>query len=195
MRALSVVLCLIGAFGCSKKQETPPPKPVASYSGWPADTIAKPDFIGVVERTVERLENDAESTRYACTLQVPDWATPKTPIRFETPNGGAVEFHFMPRDGALAKQDDQMLERLLKKSLSDGPNLVICRPWRGWFGEAGAQKANGHKAIPTRVRVYNLFTKEDQLEIHAEWPTGNKQALTEAEDLVRHVAFSVQKAT
>jgi hypothetical protein len=101
----------------------------------------------------------------------------------------------MPRDAALVKQDDKTLEGLLKKTLKDGPTLVVCRPWRGWFGEAGAQRATGHKAIPVRVRVYNLFTKDDQLEIHSEWPNGNKQALSEAEDLVRHVAFSVQKAT
>lgn len=189
-----LLLCAVCVTACSKKPVVADSAPVEEYPNWPANSLTRPDFVGVVERSVERMANDAESTRYACTVQVPDWTITKTPIRFGTPNGAVVEFHFLPRDTAFAKQDDAQLARLLKGPIKGGPILVVARPWRGWFGEAGAQRAKGNKAIPLRVRVYNLFTKEDQLEIHAEWPTGDNQALSEAQDLVAHIAFSVAKS-
>ncbi len=194
MRMFGPLICAIIAVGCSKPAEVKPKASTDAYAGWPADTLKKPDFTGVVERSVERIPNDAESTRFECTVQVPDWVDAKNPIRFGTPSGSLVEFHYLPRDSAFSQQDDAQLTKLLKGAIKDGPTLVVARPWRGWYGEAGSQRAIGNKAVPIRVRVYNLFTKEDQLEIHAEWPTGNKQALAEAEELVAHVAFSVQRA-
>lgn len=198
MRGLLAALglgCLLfaGGCGCSRAEAKNEAKKPAKldYSGWPKDTLSQPSEAAMVDKTALREVGDSEPNRLASQFQVPDWAESTSPIAFEGPKGARIEFHYLLRGDQLRKQDDATLQGLLKGKDMGARKLVVARPWRGWFGEAGTAHAKGLKSIPYRMRVYSLFQPTRYLEIDLEWPTGNKEAFDEAQSLVASVIYSV----
>lgn len=196
-RGFAVLVCAwaIGS-GCGKKVEPavvqPAPKP---HAEWPADTLEKPEFIGVVDRKAGHIRGDAEPTRIPSAYQLPDWAEPTSPISAKGPKGARLTFHLLPRTPGLRKQDDSRIANLIKGKAMAAETLVVARPWIGWFGQgSGIEALAENQQRPYTLRVYNLFQDELMLEVHLEWPTGNKGAYEEGQALLAYVVYSVQRA-
>jgi hypothetical protein len=112
--------------------------------------------------TVERIsEPDPERGRIASSHAVPDWANPGEPLTYTA--------------------------ELLAGKKSENEKPVFARPWRGWYGESGGTEGNREY----RLRIYHLFRPNLHLELHVEWPNGNKDALEEGETLAAHLIYSI----
>lgn len=191
---LICALALVG--GCGKKAapvvKAPPPL-VNPHKEWPADTLPKPEFVGVVDRTAGRVAGDAEPTRIPSTYQLPDWSIATSTISAKGPKGSKIVFHFLPRTEPLKHDDDLHITRLLKGKPRAAEKLVVARPWIGWYGQgSGLQALPDNKQRPYALRVYNLFDGDRQLEVHVEWPAGDKEAYEEGQSLLAHVVYSVK---
>ena len=194
MRTLAGILLmasLLTSAGCSRgaASTTTAAPPKDRYAGWPASTMKKPDMAGAVEHDALRVPDDAEPARVQSTFLMPDWAEQISPLAYNGPKGARIEIHYLERGDQLRKQDDAKIKRMIAAKAKD---RVVAPPWKGWFGEAGSAHAEGLKSVALRVRIYSLFQETRYLELHAEWPTGNKAAQGEADHLVRYVAYSIQ---
>jgi hypothetical protein len=188
-------LLLLLAHGCGKSEANPtvkaPPKK-DPYVGWPKDTIPKPDDAGTVEYTASREPADAEALRVGSTFLLPDWAKETAPITYRSPKGAKLEVHFLQRDEALRKSDDEKIQKLLSGAKDSQSYLVVARPWRGWYGEANSARAEGIKALPCRMRIYSLFQQDRYLELHLEWPKESPKAKEEGELMAGLVMYSIK---
>lgn len=180
-----ICLSLALASGCSKAPETVTVTPPTAdrFAKWPADTIERPEFVGVVDREAGRVAGDAEPARVPAKYQMPDWAEPTSTISMRGPKGARLTFHLLPRIESLRKGDDARIAALLKGQKVDGATLVVARPWIGWFGQAGGDRT---------LRIYTLFANNRQLEIHLDWTNGDKNAYDEAVSLLAHLVYSLQ---
>lgn len=154
------------------------------FRGWPPNNLTDPDRSGTVERISEP---DPERGRIASSHAVPDWANPGEPLTYATPKGAKVAFYLMKREESLRAQDDATLAELLAGKKSENEKPVFARPWRGWYGESGGNEGNREY----RLRIYHLFRPNLHLELHVEWPNGNKDALEEGETLAAHLIYSI----
>ena len=192
-RVASLICTALIAVGCSKPApDVAAPKPKAN-SAWPADTLDKPEFVGVVERNAGRIKGDAEPARIPSAYQIPDWAEPTSPISMKGPQGSKLAFHLLPRTPGLKKQDDAHVRDLLKGKKRSAETLIVARPWIGWYGQgSGVEALPENKQRPYALRVYNLFDGGITLQVHLEWPTGDKDAYDEGQELLAHVVYSVR---
>lgn len=182
----------MGLVGCGGGKAATPPAPVAveKHANWPPDTLPRPEFLGVVDRQAGHVKGDAEPTRLPSSYQIPDWAEPTSTISAKGKHGAKITFHLLPRVPSLKKQDEARVEKLLKGKKQAAETLVVARPWIGWFGQG-----SGEGTRPYTIRVYNLFAEDLQLEVHVEWPTGDKTAFEEGQTLLEHIVYSVKVAT
>lgn len=198
-RIASIGIALVGVvMGCGKGATTPSVAVVTPkkdlYVGWPNDTIPKPVDAGAVEYTASREPNDAEALRVSSTFLLPDWAKETAPLTYRSPKGAKMEVHYLQRDEALRKSDDEKLQKLLKAAKEGQSYLVVARPWRGWYGESNSARAEGIKAVPCRMRIYSLFQKDRYLELHVEWPKESPKAMEEARAMAGLVMVSISDA-
>jgi hypothetical protein len=154
------------------------------FRSWPPNSLLDPDRSGTVERISEP---DPERGRLASSHAVPDWANPAETLSYATPKGAKVAYYLMRREESLRAQDDATLASLLAGKKSENETPVFARPWRGWFGESGGTDGNREY----RLRIYHLFRPNLHLELHLEWPNGNKEALAEGETLAAHLIYSI----
>jgi len=186
---------LLAATGCGKGEASPAKKPETPkadpYASWPKDTIPRSDGAGAVEFEAPRNPDDAEPLRVASRFMMPDWARETGPLMYASPKGARVEIHYMQRTESLRAAEDAKVEQMVKGIKEDGRQLVIARPWRGWYGEANSARSVNNKALPCRMRIYTLFQPDRQLELHVEWPKESPKALEEAQEMVAEVVSSI----
>ncbi len=192
---LLIALSVGMAVGCRRSEPKPEPvKKVDSFASWPPDTIAKPEFLGAVERQAGYVKGDAEPSRIPSVYQIPDWAEPTSTISAKGPKGSSLTFHLLPHAPELRKQDDARIANLLKGKKFAAETLIVARPWIGWFGQgSGTEVVSAIKSRPYTLRVYMLFSNDLQLEVHLQWPTGDKDAYEEGQELLAHLLYSVQR--
>lgn len=193
---IAALACLaLAVAGCAKPEVVvAKPEPVLHVE-WPADTLERPEFVGVVDRKAGFIKGDAEPTRIPSAYQIPDWAEPTSPISVKGPKGARLVFHLLPRTPGLKKQDDAHIAALLKGRKQAAETLFIARPWIGWYGQgSGLEALPDNQQRPYTLRVYNLFQDDQMLEVHLDWPTGDKQAYDEGQELLAYVVYSVARS-
>jgi hypothetical protein len=195
-RIVALICVSLFVVGCAKKPELAVAKPKPTeHIDWPADSLEKPEFVGVVDRKAGHIKGDAEPTRIPSAYQIPDWSEPTSPISVKGPKGARLTFHLLPRTPSLKKQDDARVQRLLKGKKQGAETLFVARPWIGWYGQgSGVEALPENKQRPYTLRVYNLFQEDQMLEIHLEWPTGVKPAYDEGQELLAYIVYSVQRS-
>lgn len=190
------LLALTFFVGCTKPEQpataVEPPKK-DRLAGWPADTIQQPDFLSTVDREAGRIKGDAEPTRIPARYKMPDWAQPTSPISMKSPKLARLAFHFRPRDEAWRKDDDQRMLDLKNGKARGSEQLVVARPWVGWYAQAsGKEGLSENRERNYTLRVYHLFANNRHLEVHVEWPTGDKTAFEEGESMLSYLIYSLE---
>lgn len=190
------LLALTFFVGCTKPEQpataVEPPKK-DRLAGWPADTIQQPDFLSTVDREAGRIKGDAEPTRIPARYKMPDWAQPTSPISMKSPKLARLAFHFRPRDEAWRKDDDQRMLDLKNGKARGSEELVVARPWVGWYAQAsGKEGLSENRERNYTLRVYHLFANNRHLEVHVEWPTGDKTAFEEGESMLAYLIYSLE---
>lgn len=191
--AIAALIALAGCRGEPEVMQPPAPQVKDRLADWPADTLPRPEFLSTVDREAGRVKGDAEPTRIPVRYKMPDWAQPTSPISMKSPKLARLTFHFRPRDEAWRKDDDQRMQDLKNGKPRGSEELVLARPWVGWFGGASGKEAlpeNRERAYS--LRVYHLFANNRHLEIHLEWPTGDKLAFEEGLEMLGHLVYSIE---
>lgn len=176
------------------------PAPVAKPSApadpnptWPADSLERPEFLSTVERQAGYVPGDAEPARVPSTYQIPDWAEPTSTISARGPKGSRITFHLLRRDEALRKQEDERIAALIQGKKRAAETLFVARPWIGWYGQGtGKEAVSATQTQDYTLRIYLLFSDAHQLEVHIQWPTGNKEAFEEGQALLAHLVYSLR---
>ncbi len=196
-RLILLALPLMLLFGCG--QQAPPTATVQEppkkdrLADWPADNLLAPEFLSTVDREAGRIKGDAEPTRIPARYKMPDWCQPTSPISMKSPRLARLAFHFRPRDESWRKDDDQRMLDLKNGKPRGSEQLVMARPWVGWYGQA-----SGREALPENrernytLRVYHLYANNRHLEVHLEWPTGDKDAFEEGLSMLAHLVYSIE---
>lgn len=197
MRAgLVAIAALIALAGCRGEPEViqPPAPPVKDrLADWPADTIQRPEFLSTVDREAGRVKGDAEPARIPVRYKMPDWAQPTSPIGMKSPRLARLTFHFRPRDEAWRQDDDQRMQELKNGKPRGSEELMLARPWVGWCAQASGKEAlPENRERPYTLRVYHLFANNRHLEVHVEWPTGDKDAFDEGQAMLAHLIYSIE---
>lgn len=190
---LALVLFLGGCRNAPEVQTGSAPPKSDRLADWPADTLERPEFLATVDREAGRIKGDAEPTRIPARYKMPDWAQPTSLISMKSPKLARLTFHFKPRDEQWRKDDDQRMQDLRNGKKRGAEELVVARPWIGWYGQASGVDS-GNSGRQYTVRVYHLFYSSRHLEVHVEWPTGDKAAFEEGQDMLVHVVHSIEPA-
>lgn len=191
--AMAALLALAGCRGEPEVIQSSAPVVKDRLADWPADTIQRPEFLSTVDREAGRVKGDAEPTRIPVRYKMPDWAQPTSPIGMKSPKLARLTFHFRPRDEAWRKDDDQRMQDLKNGKARGSEELTLARPWVGWYAQASGKEAlPENRERPYTLRVYHLFANSRHLEVHVEWPTGDKDAFDEGQAMLAHLIYSIE---